>query len=98
MNPSYTHISDGLHQKQCERTMDETIKRVVVTGMGAVTPLGQSVDQYWKNLVQGKSGIGPITLCDATPFPCRIAGEVSDFDPRQYLDAREARLEGAAVD
>ncbi len=59
--------------------------------MGAVTPLGQSVDEFWRSLVQGKSGIGPITLCDPTPFPCRIAGEVKDFDPAQYMDAKEAR-------
>ena len=71
--------------------MVEARKRVVVTGMGAVTPLGQSVDEFWTSLVQGKSGIGPITLCDPTPFPCRIAGEVKDFDPGQYMDAKEAR-------
>ena len=59
--------------------------------MGAVTPLGQSADEFWRSLVQGKSGIGPITLCDPTPFPCRIAGEVKDFDPAQYMDAKEAR-------
>ena len=71
--------------------MRNTRRRVVVTGMGAVTPLGQSVDEFWDGLVRGKSGIGPITLCDPSPFPCRIAGEVSDFDPGRYMDAREAR-------
>ena len=71
--------------------MGDTRKRVVVTGMGAVTPLGQSVGEFWEGLVQGKSGIGPITLCDASAFPCRIAGEVKDFDPGQYMDAKEAR-------
>ena len=71
--------------------MVEARKRVVVTGMGVITPLGQSVAEFWEALVQGKSGIGPITLCDATPFPCRIAGEVKDFDPAQYMDAKEAR-------
>ena len=71
--------------------MRDTRRRVVVTGMGAVTPLGESVDEFWNGLVQGKSGIGPITLCDPSPFPCRIAGEVSDFDPARYMDAREAR-------
>ena len=65
--------------------------RVVITGMSAVTPLGQSVDEYWGSLVEGKSGIGPITLCDPSGFPCQIAGEVSDFDPAQFIDAREAR-------
>ncbi len=66
-------------------------KRVVVTGMGAVTPLGESVDEFWRRLVKGESGIAPITLCDASPFPCRIAGEVTDFDPADYMDTKEAR-------
>ena len=59
--------------------------------MGAMTPLGLTVDEYWDALVQGKSGIGPITLCDPTPFPCKIAGEVWGFDPRLYVDPKEAR-------
>ena len=53
---------------------------VVVTGLSAITPLGESIDEFWGNLCNGKSGIGPITLCDPSPFPCRIAGEVSNFD------------------
>lgn len=65
--------------------------RVVVTGIGAITPLGQGVDAFWENLVAGKPGIGSMTLCDPTDYPCRIAGEVRDFDPSQYLDNREAR-------
>ena len=71
--------------------MRDTKRRAVVTGMGAVTPLGQSVDEYWAGLVEGRSGIGPITLCDASPFPCRIAGEVKEFDPGRYMDPKEAR-------
>ncbi len=59
--------------------------------MGAVTPLGLSVDEYWAGLVEGRSGIGPITLCDPTPFPCRIAGEVKGFDPGRYAEPRDAR-------
>ena len=66
-------------------------KRVVITGMGAMTPLGESVDEYWENLVQGNSGIGPMTLADPTGFPCRIAGEVRGFDPQNYIDGKEAR-------
>ncbi len=66
-------------------------KRVVVTGIGAITPLGQSADEFWANLVAGKSGIGPMTLCDPTDYPCRIAGEVTDFDPADYMAARDAR-------
>ena len=65
--------------------------RIVVTGMGAMTPLGQTPDAFWANLVAGKPGIGPMTLCDPTEYPCRIAGEVRDFDPTQYLDSKESR-------
>lgn len=65
--------------------------RVVVTGMGGMTPLGLSVDDFWNNLVNGKSGIAPITLFDASEYPCRIAGEVKGFDPGQYINSREAR-------
>ena len=66
-------------------------RRVVVTGLGAVTPLGLSANEFWKNLVAGHSGIGPMTLCDPTDYPCRIAGEVSGFDPEQYIAPKEAR-------
>ena len=65
--------------------------RVVITGMGAMTPLGQSPEAFWDNLVAGISGIGPMTLCDPTDYPCRISGEVSDFDPGQYINPKEAR-------
>ena len=65
--------------------------RVVVTGMGAVTPLGASVEQFWDGLVAGRSGIAPITLCDTTAYPTRIAGEVTDFEPERYINSREAR-------
>ena len=66
-------------------------KRVVITGMGAITPLGQTPQLFWQNLTAGQSGIGPMTLCDPTGYPCRIAGEMRDFDPAQYIDRREAR-------
>jgi 3-oxoacyl-[acyl-carrier-protein] synthase II len=59
--------------------------------MGAVTPLGDSVDEYWKSLVKGKSGIGPMTLADPTEYPCKVAGEIPDFDPGEYINPREAR-------
>lgn len=71
--------------------MSRHTKRVVVTGMGVVTPLGQTVDEYWSNLVQGKSGVGPMTLADPDQYPCKIAGEVKDFDPGQFVDPKEAR-------
>ncbi len=66
-------------------------KRVVITGMGAVTPLGKSVGEFWEGLVSGRSGIGPITLCDPSPYPCQIAGEVPNFDPGEYINPKEAR-------
>ena len=66
-------------------------KRVVITGLGAMTPLGESVDDYWENLIQGNSGIGSMTLADPTGFPCKIAGEVRGFDPQNYIDGKEAR-------
>ena len=71
--------------------MRENRVKVVVTGVGAITPLGRTADAFWENLVAGKSGIGPMTLCDPTGYPCRISGEVSDFDPEQYVNPREAR-------
>jgi 3-oxoacyl-[acyl-carrier-protein] synthase II len=66
-------------------------RRVVITGMGIMSPLGETVQEYWDALVHGRSGIGPMTLCDPTPFPCRIAGEVRTFDPERYINPKEAR-------
>ena len=70
--------------------VDERV-RVVITGMGAMTPLGENPDEYWRNLTAGKSGIGPMTLCDPTGYPCQISGEVTGFDPSTYIADREAR-------
>lgn len=66
-------------------------RRVVVTGLGTVCPVGNTVEEAWGNLVAGKSGIGPITHFDASLFACRIAGEVKGFDVTAYLSAKEAR-------
>jgi len=66
-------------------------KRVVITGMGVMTALGETVDDCWDGLVNGRSGIGPMTLCDPTDYPCRIAGEVRTFDPSTYMHPKEAR-------
>lgn len=66
-------------------------RRVVVTGMGAITPLGLTVDEYWQGLVEGRSGIAELTVCDASGLTCTIAGEVKGFDPREYMDHKEAR-------
>jgi 3-oxoacyl-[acyl-carrier-protein] synthase II len=67
------------------------LKRVVVTGLGAVTPLGNSVPEYWSNLLKGVSGAGPITRFDASKFKTRFACEVKNFDPGLYFDRKEAR-------
>jgi 3-oxoacyl-[acyl-carrier-protein] synthase II len=66
-------------------------KRVVVTGMGALTPLGNTVDEYWNNLINGVSGADTITLFDASKFRTKFACEVKNFDPAAYLDKKEAR-------
>ena len=65
--------------------------RVVVTGMGAVAPNGNSVSEYWDALTAGQSGIDHITYFDTTNFPVKIAGEVSNFDPEQYFERKEVR-------
>src|SRR5690606_1433693 len=66
-------------------------RRVVVTGMGAVTPLGRGVDAFWEGVVHGRSGVGPITQFDASAFSTRIAAEVKDFDPTDFMDKKDAR-------
>ena len=66
-------------------------RRVVITGMGAITPLGNSVDETWAGIKAGKSGIGPITLFDASVNKVHYAAEVKNFDPAQYMDSKDAR-------
>lgn len=68
-----------------------SLKRVVVTGMGAITPLGNSVEEYWNNLLKGESGCDFITNFDASKFKTRFACEIKNFDPVAYLDRKEAR-------
>jgi 3-oxoacyl-[acyl-carrier-protein] synthase II len=67
------------------------LKRVVVTGLGAITPLGKSVDEFWKNLIDGKSGAAPITRFDTTHFKTKFACEVKDYNPADYFDRKEVR-------
>src|SRR6185503_17952147 len=67
------------------------LKRVVVTGMGAITPLGNSADEYWNGLVNGIPGADMITLFDASKFKTKFACEVKGFEPTQFLDRKEAR-------
>ncbi|MFW5797808.1 MAG: beta-ketoacyl-[acyl-carrier-protein] synthase family protein, partial [Spirochaetota bacterium] len=66
-------------------------KRVVVTGLGAISPIGNSIDEVWRNACEGNSGIGPITRFDTSDYQTKIAAEVKDFDPGDYMDRKEAR-------
>jgi len=66
-------------------------KRVVVTGLGAITPIGNTLTEYWDGLLSGRNGIAPITLFDPSRHDCRFAGEVKGFDPHLYLDRKEAK-------
>jgi 3-oxoacyl-[acyl-carrier-protein] synthase II len=73
-----------------ERRLFE-MTRVVITGMGAITPLGNDVETFWRNVVAGRSGVGPITLFDASAMKTRIAAEVKGFDPEAWFGRKEAR-------
>ena len=66
-------------------------KRVVITGLGAITPIGKNSTDYWSSLLQGRSGVGKVTLFDASNHACQIAAEVKDFDPHEYLDKKDAK-------
>jgi 3-oxoacyl-[acyl-carrier-protein] synthase II len=66
-------------------------QRVVVTGMGAITPIGSDLDTLWNNLISGKSGVSKVTAFDASELPTQIAAEVKDFNPEDYIDKRDAR-------
>ena len=66
-------------------------RRAVITGMGAITPLGLNVDDFWQGLIAGKSGIDWITVVDTDGYPAKVSGEVRGFDPEQYMDRKEAR-------
>ena len=76
---------------------DALHKRVVITGLGVVSPIGIGVDAFWESLVSGRSGIGPITRFDASDFPSQIAGEVKGFDPLDYLESKEVRKLGTFI-
>ncbi len=66
-------------------------KRVVITGLGAITPIGNTLSEYWDGLLAGKNGIPPITLFDPSRHDCRFAGEVKGYDPHDYLERKEAK-------
>ncbi len=67
------------------------VEKIVITGMGTVNPLGNTVEETWQNAINGVSGVGPITLFDSSAFLVKIAAEVKGFDPTQYVEAREVR-------
>jgi 3-oxoacyl-[acyl-carrier-protein] synthase II len=69
-------------------------RRVVITGLGVIAPNGIGKDTFWQNLVAGKSGIDYITAFDPSPYPCHVAGEVRDFDPKAFMTARRAKTMG----
>lgn len=67
-------------------------RRVVITGLGVVSPVGTGVEKFWNSLLEGKSGIAPITRFDAADFPVKIAGEVKDFDPALAGDKKQSDI------
>jgi 3-oxoacyl-[acyl-carrier-protein] synthase II len=77
--------------------MEELTRRVVVTGVGLVCALGIGTEESWKNLVAGHSGIGPITHFDASPFDCKIAGEIKHFDPFHWIEKKELKKMGRFI-
>lgn len=66
-------------------------RRVVVTGMGAITPIGLSVEEFWAGVKEGKTGFGPITKFDASEYKCKLAAEVKGFDAKNYMDFKAAK-------
>ncbi|MGY6529176.1 MAG: beta-ketoacyl-ACP synthase II [Cyanobacterium sp.] len=70
---------------------NQQLKRVVVTGLGAITPIGNNLEEYWQGLIQGRNGIGLITLFDTSNHACKIAGEVKGFEPLDFMDKKEAK-------
>lgn len=66
-------------------------RRVVITGMGAITPVGNTVDEFWNSLKEGKHGFGPITQFDASEYKCKVVGEVKNFVAKDYIDPKAAR-------
>ena len=66
-------------------------KRVVVTGMGAITPIGNNTASFWDSVKQGKIGFGPISYFDTTDYKCKLAAEVKDFNAADFIDKKAAR-------
>jgi 3-oxoacyl-[acyl-carrier-protein] synthase II len=66
-------------------------KRVVITGLGSITPLGNNIEDYWQSLIEGRNGVGKVTLFDVSQYACQIGAEVKGFDPCDYIDKKEAK-------
>jgi 3-oxoacyl-[acyl-carrier-protein] synthase II len=66
-------------------------RRVVVTGLGVVSPIGNSAPEFWQGIKEGRTGVGATTRCDVEKYPSKVSGEVKDFNPREYIDKKEAR-------
>ena len=66
-------------------------RRVVVTGMGAITPIGNTVEEFWNSIKENRVGIGAITRFDTTDYKAKLAAEVKDFDPKQYIEGRASK-------
>ena len=83
-------MHEGVHVKDNreEKDMSEW-RRVVVTGLGAVTPVGNNVSETWNSLKNGKNGIAPITFFDTEGFKAKLAAEVKGFEPKEYLEVNE---------
>ncbi len=84
-------ISEDVIEQALHLARHGVQRRVVVTGIGVLTAVGQSVSEMWENLLAGRSGIDYVTLFDASPYPTRIAAEVKDWDPSRYIPRKEAR-------
>src|SRR5262249_3620520 len=86
-------LADIIRQfvEPCRRNRMSDTKRVVITGMGLLSPVGNDVSTAWDNIKNGRSGIGPITFFDPSNLDTKIAGEVRNFDPKEHLDPKEAR-------
>ena len=75
--------------------MVEGLQRVVVTGLGAVTPIGNNVAEYWSGLTSGRNGVATISLFDASRHACRFAAEVKQFDPAGFIEPKEGGVAAA---
>ena len=73
------------------------MRRVVITGMGAITPLGLNVEEFWNGLKEGRHGFGEITRFDASEYKAHLAGEVKGFVGKEFMDARQAKRNGTVL-